>query len=523
LAIHSHKFRSALITSLAILVICVALIFSSFRLIVLLVSDYADDIEHEINQLLGVPVSIQKLDADIYWLSPRLKLINVDFYDANGKIILHSDEINLSLNWLASFKSLQPELGVISLSGTQLDIQRQKSGEFLIQGFPLKTSNSAQDIPPEAQRFLSHSSIFINNSRLHWQDKKRHKSLELSQVEVAMVNNVDSHQLAISFDLPEKYGKHLTLRAQLQGRLTQAETLSGKVYGLLDNINLQSWFADYGLLQGVDGKGILTAEAWISFENKKIKQVSALLQAKNLQLDVLQQKNKHRLDLDTFSSRVKWQQKIDSWQLQLSDLQLQRNNKKWPKHVNLNMQYQNKRQLVQLASSFVRSEDILAVSQFAAHFVKQGMLQPLALIRPYQLQGDFSELSLFLPVDKPENFRFSSHFNNLGFFETKQNIRVTGFDGDIRARINAAKINFKTQQAELFMPAVFRNKLKIRHLEGDLSAHKNAADWSVLADELLVNTTDFSSQTKLSMLVDEQFNINSNIHSVFENANLAKL
>jgi len=73
------------------------------------------------------------------------------------------------------------------------------------------------------------------------------------------------------------------------------------------------------------------------------------------------------------------------------------------------------------------------------------------------------------------------------------------------------------------MPSVFRNSLKIRHLEGELTAYKDKTDWSILSDKILVNTAHFSSQTKLSMVVDKQFNINSNMHSAFKNADLVNL
>ena len=523
MAIHSHKIRSALITSLAVLVILVALVFSSFRLVVLLVSDYADDIEHEINQLLGVPVSIQKLDADIYWLSPRLKLLNVDFYDVSGKSFLHSDEINLSLNWLASLKSLRPELGVISLSGTDLDIERQLNGEFLIQGFPLKTSNSAQDIPLEAQRFLSHSSIFISNSRLQWRDQKSQQALTLSQVDLAMVNNINEHQLAISFDLPKKYGERLTLRAQLQGRLTRFETLSGKIYGQLKNINMQPWFADYGAVKGLTANGQLSGETWLSFEQKTIKQLSGQIQSKQLQLAISQSGDKHNLNIDELSTRLKWQQKNNGWQLQLDDVQVKRKEKKWPEHSSLSLAYQQSQNQLQLQASFLRSEDVLALTQFTSHYLKQYVKQPLSLVESYQLKGDFTQLSLFLPLDVPEQFNVSSHVNQLAFFEPQQNIQGSGFDGEIRARIDTAWLKLTTQQATLSISPLFRNKFNLTKLTGNVLAYKNKNNWLIETDNLLLDTPHFNSQTRFRFAVDEAFNIHSDLYSSFKNGDMANV
>ena len=84
MAIKSHHIRSKLITLLAVMVILFAVLFSVFRMLVPYITDYGDDIEAEISRQLKLPVEIVSVDADIVWLLPRLKLLDVNFYDPDN-------------------------------------------------------------------------------------------------------------------------------------------------------------------------------------------------------------------------------------------------------------------------------------------------------------------------------------------------------------------------------------------------------------------------------------------------------
>ncbi len=490
---------------------------------VLLATDYADDIEHEINQLLGMQVSIEKLDADIYWLSPRLKLLNVNFYDNNGQHFLYSKEINLSLNWWASFKLLRPELGVISFNGTELNIVRQKNGDITVQGFPLKSSNSDAGIPLKAQSFLSHSSIHINNSRLQWQDLNNKASLTLSAVELAMVNDNTDHYLSISFNLPKDYGKRLTLSANLQGHLTQPQSLSGRIYGHLENINMQPWFEDYGAIKGLTASGRLSGEAWLDFDASRISYLVGNINSQSPRLDIVQADDTHQLDLNELSSRFKWQQKDDGWQLQLSDVQIKHKGREWPEHSEINAVYQQSQQQLQLQSNFIRSEDILALAQFGSHYIKPYMQQPLSIIEAYQLKGDFTNLSLFMPIAQADKFLFSSYVYNLSFYEPQQKISGSGFDGEIRARIDAAQLNLATQQASVYIAPLFRNEIPIKKLSGEIYAHKHKGEWWIQSDRLLLNNEHIKSQNRFKLKLDKENNIHSDLYSAFNDGDASQL
>ena len=503
------------------LVILLAIVFSSFRLIVLLAGDYADDIEHQINQLIGMPVSIEKLDADIEWLSPRLKLLNVDFFDAQGKKFLHSDEINLSLNWLASLQTLRPVLGVVSLTGTDLDIQRRGDGNFVIQGFPLVASTPTSKMPLEAREFLSHSSIFIQHSQLSWLDQRSGQKLDLRQVNLAMVNNGDEHQLSINFQLPAAYGENISLRGKFQGNLTKPESLSGYLYGQLDNINMQPWFKDYGAFKNFSAAGRLTGETWLSFKNRHIERISGKINSRQLQLYIVQQQDKHQLTFEHVRSQLQWQKNAQGWQLQLDDVQIQKNNRSWDADASMGIEYQQQENQLLLSASFLRSEDVLAIGQFTSHFIAKDLKQTLEQLLPYQLQGDLSQASLSLPLNTPQQLRFNSQFKNLGFKIPQENIRIAGFDGEIHIASSSASLLLDTEAGRFSVSPLFRDAFDLTHISGRLKAFKENNSWHIQSDNLLIKTPHVTTRSRLEFIIDEQNNIFSDLHSYFEQGDLA--
>ena len=508
-------------TSTAVLVILLAFVFSGFRVLVLLASDYADDIEQQINQFTGIPVSIEKLDADIEWLNPRLKLLNVNFLDTQGKSLLHADEINLSLNWLASLQAMQPVLGIVSLAGTELNIQRHRDGYFIIQGFPLKVATDKNQMPEEARQFLSHSSIFIHNSRLSWFDQKIGQKLDLRQVELAMLNNGDNHQLSIRFQLPAAYGESISLRGKFQGNLAEPESLVGYLYAQFEHINMQTWFNDYGSYEHLTANGILSGKIWLAFKEFHIERLSSQVSGQQLQLHIAQQADEHQLKFDQLSTRLQWQTTPQGWQLQLDDVQIQKNHRSWAADSRIGMDYRQTDNQLLLSASFLRSEDVLSISRFTSHFISRDLKQSLAQILPYAIQGDLVNMSLWLPLNTPQQLRFSSQFKDLGFTLPEDNMQVVGIDGKIDVDAGSAKLLLDSRDGVFSMSTMFRNALELKRISGELRGYKSHNGWHIQSDSLSVETPHIKTLSRMEFIIDEQNNIFSNLHTYFEQGDLA--
>jgi len=123
---------------MAMAVIFSALVFSLFRAIIPYITNYGEDIERELSAQLGMPVEIGMIDADISWLVPRLKFLDVSIYDVkHKKHFLHFSEISISMDWSETIKNMQPALGDIFVFGMDLQIERNHKGEVMAQGIEL--------------------------------------------------------------------------------------------------------------------------------------------------------------------------------------------------------------------------------------------------------------------------------------------------------------------------------------------------------------------------------------------------
>jgi len=75
------RFRVFIIISIAVLLITAAVLFSAVRAVLPYATGYKNEIQQEISEQIGLPVEIGSIDAEIYWFTPRLKLIDVIVYD----------------------------------------------------------------------------------------------------------------------------------------------------------------------------------------------------------------------------------------------------------------------------------------------------------------------------------------------------------------------------------------------------------------------------------------------------------
>ena len=337
MAIKQHKLRSRIVIAMAIAVIFSALVFSIFRAIIPYITDYGEDIERELSAQLGMPVEIGMIDADISWLVPRLKFLDVSIYDVkHKKHFLHFSEISISLNWSETIKNMRPELGDIFVFGMDLQIERNHKGEFLVQGIELSRSNEAEASAPErVMGLFAESSLYLVDSTIHWLDQMNNSQrLDFTEVNLTMINSEPGHKVSIDMDLPAAYGHHLQVMADFEGDINNLHSWQGQAYFAGKNLQLDAWLNDYWELIEFPGAGQLTADAWVSFNGFSIETVSLNLQAEDLVLYHLDD-DVQAWRLDHIAALMKWRHTDDGMIIDIRDLDIQRNHEKWVKKSKL--------------------------------------------------------------------------------------------------------------------------------------------------------------------------------------------
>ena len=491
------------------MVIIFAVVFSLFRLAVPYITDYGESIEAELTRQLGMPVEIGMVDADIAWLVPRLKLLDVSLYDAKAdRLFLHFEEINLSINWLESFQSLKPELGVISLVGLDLNIERDSKGELIVQGF--KIESDAQDvsefiIPEEFNTLLENSSIFLVDSNLRWLDRlNNNQQLIFNSVNMVLINNSPGHTLSIDMLLPNEYGEHVSFILDIKGALTEPMSWDGSVFVDIKNLKLEKWFDDYWQHMEFTGSGQLNASVWFDWKDQKPTEINAELNADKLALHYLDD-DVRSWKLDGIAGKAKWKQLNKAWELDVRDLQITRNKRIWPVASAIRVEMDQKLNAVDIKSDFLRIEDLAYLAGLFARFVPLNDFDWNTMVAPYHPYGDLYDLSIYAPLNYLAQTKANARFVDLSYSSSSSIPSIKGLDGQLVYDGKGTVLQLDGADISLDFNGLFRNELFLTSVKGEVGIYNDQSGWLVQSDSISVNTPHLNTATrfKIELPVDK--------------------
>ncbi len=506
MTIHIHKLRAALITAIAVVVILFAVIFSLFRAAIPYITDYGDRIETEITKHLGLPVEIGMVDADIHWLTPGLKLLDVNIYDAKGeRHFLHFDEIKLSLDWFQSIKNLKPELGLVSLAGLNISIERNKKGNFIIQGFEISGSSQSElIIPAELNTFLESAALYLVDATVYWSDQlNNNQKIELTEFNLALVNDAPGHQLSINTQLPAEYGNHLEAIINIEGSLMQPMLWNGQAYFGVGNLNVEKWFDDYWQYFDFTGRGKIDANIWLEWENRQFNEINIQLNAQEMALHYLD-KDVRSWQLDGITGRGKWQRSNKGWSVDVRNLKIRRNNRNWPQPAALSIYMDELLQAVNAKASFLRIEDLSHLAGLITRFIPVENFNWSEMVEPYDPHGDLYNFNLIMPFEEVKKTRVNTQFMNLAYLASGNVPSISGLDGHFFYDTQGMFLQLDSEDVELDFHDLFRNHLQFKALQGELGLYRKNNQWQLESNYLYAATPHITTETRLNIIVPDE-------------------
>ena len=156
-----YKLRVCLISTVAVLLIIMAVVFTAVRALLPYATEYVAEIQQVLTEQIGLPVSIDAIDADMSWFTPRLKLINLVVKDEAGvNELLRLDEAIFSLAYIDSLFNLSPVVGEINLVGADLYIERHPDDRWIIQGVEFINDGTAEP-SPELDKLIKNTNFSL--------------------------------------------------------------------------------------------------------------------------------------------------------------------------------------------------------------------------------------------------------------------------------------------------------------------------------------------------------------------------
>jgi len=509
MAIKQHKLRSTLITTLAVMVIIFAVLFSLFRVAIPHITNYGEDIEAELTRQLGMTVEIGMVNADIAWLVPRLKLLDVNLYETKAnRLFFHFEEINLSIGWLKTLQNLKLELGSISLVGLNLNIERDNKNNYIIQGFEVESNGVSLDsfsIADELKEIIDNSSIYLIDSVVNWSDQlNNNQKIVFNEINLALINDAPGHKLSVNMLLPREYGGKTEFILDIKGSLMDPLSWDGSMFFGAKNLKLEKWFDDYWQYIDFTGSGELDVNAWVEWNNKQLTEVNAELNANKLALHYLDD-DVRLWELDGIEGKARWRQQNNGWKLDVRELAIANDKRAWPVDSSVAVKMDQSKNNISIKSNFLRIEDLVHLAGLGVRFIPQSEFDWNTKVAPYHPRGDIYDLNVSAPLNLPEQTKVNARFVDLSYKSLTSAPSVNGLDGQLIYDGKGTVVRLDSRNVSLNFNDLFRNELFFDLIKGDVGIYNDRSGWLVQSDFLTVNSPHISSLNyfKIKLPVNE--------------------
>ncbi len=451
---------------------------------------FKTDIEVQLSQYLGAPVSIANIQGVLKGFRPELALLDIKIHASEHQpAALQLQEIHLGLDLLASFAHPLIESLRITIMGAKLSIKRLKSGSIAIHGLPSVEDSQNPDWLMQGRQFK------LVDSDINWQDEKRNaEAIQLKHVNITIDNKQSQHKVVISMDLPEALGQSLGLAMKFSGNIFVPDSIDAQLL--------------------VQGKGIqlaklITGDLPFDFAFKKGRgdfslrshwqatQMSQMQGSVQMNQAEIKDRQNNLFSIDRLALQFKLQKQQQQWQLAIQNSHLS------SRKIDL--------EIATLAIA-LEQNDQGDLSHFAlncpqldlgklSRIMTRNKVLTSELHQPLQtlaIKGEIKDL-LFLAKPLEETFAISGQLNQ---FHNKALDDIPGMSGlslSIKGTEKQGRVVVNSEHMALTLPSQFRKALHFNHVLGELHWQQQADSWVLSSPMLALHTADIKTKNKLQL------------------------
>ena len=515
-----RKLKNWILSIVGLTVIVLAISFTLIRVAIKSIPDYSIAIQKAVSEQVDMKLEIGFLDAEIYWLVPRLNLIDVNIFDKEGKHhLLHLDEIDLSLDWAETLRTMTPVIGEITLVGLNIQLGINKKSQLLIQNYILdenidttldaateETVQKSFEVNESIQHSFNNLNFKILNSQFRfYDDRHKQRSKTLSNVNLHLINSGLSHVFEVKADLPQGYGQHVHFIIDLEGDLFDYKNLDGDLYLAIENINAAPWLDDYWDDLKVTANANVYGKVWLEWSKQEIVELNSQLSLTNLAVHYLDV-SVNTWNIDHLDTLLRWHKSENGWKLDVRDLLVEREGIDWLKPAAATLEMNNSRQEIELKADFLRVEGFVYLAGML-NSVTDIDITWLKLLEKYKPSGELRDLDVSLPIYEPQDIKVNAKFSQLGFsLPDIEPSAIDNLQGSIAYLDNKTWLLLDSQNTEIKFRNLFRNSLNLSKLQGALTlSHQNKL-WKLSSQSLIVNTPHIQTELRLDFNMPDNGN-----------------
>jgi len=506
-----RKLKNWILGIVGLTVIVLAISFTLIRVAIKSIPDYSAAIQKSVSDQMGMTLEVGFLDAEIYWLVPRLNLIDVNVSDKEGKHhLLHLDEIDLSLDWAETIKTMTPVIGEITLVGLNVQLGINEKSQLLIQNYIIdehfdetlnaSTEDNVQrkfEISEAIKHNFNNLDFKILNSQFSFYDE-RHKSRSktLSNVNLHLINSGESHVFEVKADFPQGYGDNAHFIIDVKGDLFDYKNLDGNLYLSIGNFDAESWLDDYWNELKVTANANVNGKVWLEWSKQEVLEVNSQLSFTNLSVHYLSA-SVNTWSIDHLDALFRWNKTNGGWKLDVRDLLVEREGIDWLKPAAATLEMRTSLQEVKLQADFLRVEGFVYLAGML-NSVAEVDVTWLQLLEKYKPSGELRNLDVSLPLEQPQDIKVNAEFSQLGFsLPDIDPAAIQNLNGSITYLDHNTWLLLDSKNTEIKFRKLFRNSINLNALQGALKlSHQNNL-WELSSQSLIVNTPHIETEVRL--------------------------
>lgn len=469
------------------------------------IDSFRDEIEARLSQKLGHEISIGSLSSSWNWLDPSLDARNLIVLSEDGEEVAASlQQLRVRLDTLSSLFRLRIVFADFEADGLDMTLSQTPRGEVTVEGadLPEPVTNDLKLWLDRAGTWLSDPSVRITRVNLGIRDNNdKIRYLDIPQLDMVYRRGLfmasgramqagTTEQLA-SFSL---FGQHF-FQGNFNGQL-YVDVNSGRLFdGLIDEY---SW-RDVRV-EGFD----LGGQAWLTFRDGRLEQVTGTVETPYLQLGVGRES---LAPLEDIRARFGWRRSetglIDKEPVDLESLagagEFHLNDLEWTwdgdqvSPFNLRVR--------QRAEGTDIIADEVPLRPLRRLISSIGLLPAVAnrALDNYRPGGKLNDVRLRVPGPDGEGFKLSGVLDDVSVEAYRGAPEIQGLDGHLVVDQRGGYVEADSEQVTFGFPLLFRGSWAMSSLQTRVAWQRDGPITRVWSDDIRL---DYGEQTELTGAFD---------------------
>ncbi len=483
------------------------------------ISDFQPYVETWLENKVGQPVRISKLEARWKASGPIFYLSNVELLNSNnGEVDLSIGQAQIDFD----FRDLllrRPHPFHFSVVGASVEILRNQQGEIRILGIAsnlLSESAQVKDVSGDWSWLLKQSYLQVDSCTLLIDDEMSGVYLEFEDVDLK-IQNIESVMRIKGSMLASSDGQAIDFTVEAQ-RDSQGNVEGASFYASSQEIQLDPYIAsvwEQGERLKMSG---LDATLWGKWNAGGTAELRGSIALKNLNwaLNPSEEWNLNQLGFEFLLT-----QKNKNIHLNIEDIQFVHDENQWPNTgLELNLIDIDGKQRIDYFVDYIRLQDIWPL------IVSSQSTRVSDVLKTLNAQGDVYDVSGFIsgPNLTVERYSLNAKLANLAWSESSSLPGFSGLNGEVSLSNGAADIDFRINQGSFQLSKMFKFPIQLKNSFGNLRWEQTANQWELQSSNLRIETDVIDMDARISLKqLNDQKRPSINLFAQLRNGNIGKI